>query len=258
MAAYYNEIDPYAAHWLRNLIAAGHIAPGIVDERSIEDVHPDDLRGFVQCHFFAGIGVWSLALRRAGWPDDRPVWTGSCPCQPFSKAGKGLAFADERHLWPAWHWLIQERKPGVVLGEQVSDAVKKGWLDLAATDLEGIGYAIGALRFRSSDVGEPIGRRRIYFVAEHLSARVEGQRTGADPRPARPRRWRGEADLRAIADAPTQPGDRWPQPLVRRVDHELAACMGRLRAYGNAINATAAEIFIRAVMDTLGPPRAAA
>ena len=28
------------------------------------------------------------ALRAAGWRDDRPVWTGSCPCQPFSAAGK--------------------------------------------------------------------------------------------------------------------------------------------------------------------------
>ncbi|MEY6762944.1 DNA cytosine methyltransferase, partial [Kluyvera ascorbata] len=56
MSAYYNEIDPFAAQWLRNLIASGHIAPGEVDERSIEDVTPDDLRGFTQCHFFAGIG----------------------------------------------------------------------------------------------------------------------------------------------------------------------------------------------------------
>jgi hypothetical protein len=38
--AYYNEIDPYAAQWLRNLISAGHIAPGDVDERSIVDVRP--------------------------------------------------------------------------------------------------------------------------------------------------------------------------------------------------------------------------
>ncbi len=118
--AYYNEIDPNAAQWLRNLIAAGHIAPGEVDERSIEDVAPDDLRGFTQCHFFAGIGVWSYALRLAGWPDNKPVWTGSCPCQPFSSAGKGAGFDDERHLWPALFHLISERRPELVFGEQVA------------------------------------------------------------------------------------------------------------------------------------------
>lgn len=106
MTAYYNENDPYAAAWLRNLIAADLIAPGDVDERSIVDVRADDLAGYRQCHFFAGIGVWSYAPRLAGWPDDREVWTGSCPCQPFSTAGKRAGFADERHLWPAWYRLI--------------------------------------------------------------------------------------------------------------------------------------------------------
>lgn len=42
---YYNEIDPFAAQWLRNLIAAGHLPAGDVDERSIVDVRPDDLKG---------------------------------------------------------------------------------------------------------------------------------------------------------------------------------------------------------------------
>lgn len=31
MSAYYNEVDPFAARWLRNLIANGLIAPGDVD-----------------------------------------------------------------------------------------------------------------------------------------------------------------------------------------------------------------------------------
>ena len=117
---YYNEIDKYAVQWLRNLIEAGHIAYGIVDDRSIVDVTPSDLAGFRQCHFFAGIGVWSYALRRAGVPDDADLWTGSCPCQPFSAAGAGAGMDDERHLWPHFHHLIRACRPPRVLGEQVA------------------------------------------------------------------------------------------------------------------------------------------
>lgn len=164
-AAYYNEIDPFAAQWLRNLIAAGHIAPGEVDERSIEDVTPDDLRGFTQCHFFAGIGVWSHSLRLAGWPDDRPVWTGSCPCQPFSAAGKGDGFADERHLWPHFFHLISERRPQHVFGEQVAAGNANTWFDLVQADLEGLGYAFGLVPFTSAGVGAPHIRERAYWVA---------------------------------------------------------------------------------------------
>ncbi|CAH0445327.1 DNA cytosine methyltransferase [Ralstonia pseudosolanacearum] len=163
--AYYNEIDPYAAAWLRNLIAAGHIAPGDVDERDIQDVRPEDLRGYRQHHFFAGIGVWSLALRRAGWPDDRPVWTGSCPCQPFSQAGKGLAFADERHLWPAWYHLISECRPAIVFGEQVASNNADAWIDLVQDDMEAVDYAVGAVPFPAAGVGAPHIRDRLYWVA---------------------------------------------------------------------------------------------
>ncbi|HBY8788214.1 TPA: DNA cytosine methyltransferase [Klebsiella pneumoniae] len=164
-SAYYNEIDPFAAQWLRNLIAAGHIAPGEVDERSIEDVTPDDLRGFTQCHFFAGIGVWSHSLRLAGWPDDRPVWTGSCPCQPFSPAGKGDGFADERHLWPQFFHLISERRPQHVFGEQVAAGNTNVWFDLVQADLEGMGYAFGLVPFTSAGIGAPHIRERAYWAA---------------------------------------------------------------------------------------------
>ncbi|HGM5452869.1 TPA: DNA cytosine methyltransferase [Serratia marcescens] len=163
--AYYNEIDPYAAEWLRNLIAAGHIAPGDVDERSIEDVKPDDLRNYTQCHFFAGIGVWSYALRNAGWPDDKPVWTGSCPCQPFSAAGKGSGFDDERHLWPHFHWLISECRPQHVFGEQVASGNANAWFDLVQADLEAMDYAFGIVPFPSAGVGAPHIRDRAYWVA---------------------------------------------------------------------------------------------
>lgn len=171
-AAYYNEIDSFAAQWLRNLIAGGHIAPGEVDERSIEDVTPDDLRGFTQCHFFAGIGVWSHSLRLAGWPDDKPVWTGSCPCQPFSAAGKGDGFADERHLWPHFFHLISERRPQHVFGEQVAAGNANAWFDLVQTDLEGMGYAFGLVPFSAAGIGAPHIRERAYWVA-HASSEYE-------------------------------------------------------------------------------------
>ena len=168
MTAYYNENDPFAAQWLRNLIAAGHIAVGDVDDRSIKDVRPEDLKGYTQCHFFAGIGGWSYALRLAGWPDDKPVWTGSCPCQPFSTAGKQKGVNDERHLWPDWFRIIKECRPAIVFGEQVDAAVRWGWLDLVSTDLEGQGYAVGAAVLPAAGVEAPHARHRLFFVAHPL------------------------------------------------------------------------------------------
>lgn len=166
MTAYYNEIDPFAAAWLRELINAGLIAPGDVDERSIVDVRATDLVGYDQCHFFAGIGGWSYALRLAGWPDDRPVWTGSCPCQPFSAAGKRQGKADERHLWPEFFRLIRECGPDTVFGEQVAAAIGLDWLDHVSDDLEGVGYAVGSIVLPACSVGAPHLRQRLWFVAE--------------------------------------------------------------------------------------------
>ena len=169
MSAYYNEIEPYAAQWLRNLIKEGLIADGEVDTRSIVDVAPDDIRGFTQCHFFAGIGGWSYALRLAGWPDDRPVWTGSCPCQPFSVAGKGAGTDDPRHLWPHFHRLISAVRPPVVMGEQVAGAAGYGWLDGVRADLEREGYASRGADLPALAVNAPHIRQRLYWVAQSMA-----------------------------------------------------------------------------------------
>lgn len=163
---YYNEHDPKTAAWLRELIKAGLIPNGIVDERSITEVTPRDLSAYTQCHFFAGIGGWSYALQLAGWPADKPVWTGSCPCQPFSTAGKGLAQADERHLWPVFFNLIKECRPQHVFGEQVASAIGKGWLDGVSSDLESEGYACGATVLGAHSVESPNVRQRLYWVAD--------------------------------------------------------------------------------------------
>jgi DNA (cytosine-5)-methyltransferase 1 len=186
MAAYYNENDLKTAAWLRELIKQGLIADGEVDTRSITDVQPADLAGFTQCHFFAGIGGWSYALRLAGWPDDRAVWTGSCPCQPFSTAGKGDGADDSRHLWPVWFGLIRECAPPVVFGEQVASADGLGWLDLVCADMEGAGYAIGAADLCAAGLGAPHIRQRLWFVAKSDREQLRASRPGGAGGSAQP------------------------------------------------------------------------
>jgi len=177
--AYYNEFDPYAAQWLRNLIEAGHIAPGDVDERDMQEVKPDEIKGYTQHHFFAGIGGWSLALRFAGWPDERPVLTGSPPCQPFSSAGKRLGVKDERHLAPHFLSLVAALRPPVVFGEQVAAAVRKdNWLDDLLNALEGEGYATGAIVLPACGVGAPHIRQRLWFTARLDDAGCSGRAAG--------------------------------------------------------------------------------
>lgn len=295
--AYYNEHDPYAAAWLRNLIAAGHIAPGVVDERDIRDIRPEELNGFTQCHFFAGIGIWSHALRRAGWSDDRPIWTGSCPCQPFSAAGRSGGFDDERHLWPHWHWLISQCRPPVVLGEQVASKDGLGWLDLVSADMEGTGYAFGASDLCAAGFQQAHLRQRLYFVglADSMHAgRPERRAVSGDGQIAGSRADGGLANTAGgYASAERQqyggqygpqPGDsrglpdplrdsgqiaaRWfdvdwllcrnpaGEPSFRPVEsgsfplaHGVPGRMGKLRAYGNALDAETATGFCQVVKE---------
>lgn len=163
---FYNEIDPGKAAWLRELIRRDVISPGRVEERSILELPADGLVRYRQFHFFAGIGIWSYALRLAGWPDDCEVWSGSCPCQPFSVAGQGKGTADERHLWPAWFRLISLRRPVMVFGEQVADGDGQTWLDTVQSDMESIGYRFGSVALPAAGFGAPHGRHRTFFVAD--------------------------------------------------------------------------------------------
>ncbi|WP_258087373.1 DNA cytosine methyltransferase [Xenorhabdus bovienii] len=258
MTAYYNEIDPYAAQWLRNLIAAGHIAPGDVDERSIEDVKPDDLRNYTQCHFFAGIGVWSYALRNAGWSDDKPVWTGSCPCQPFSAAGKGAGFTDERHLWPHFHYLIEQCRPRVVFGEQVASKDGLTWFDLVQTDLEGTGYTSAAVDICAAGIGAPHIRQRLYWVGHANNPIPQGLRKHWEI--VHQEGWQDSKRHALSSDVATHVWNEWepnqgadekiriiPANYGKAIDG-ITNRMGRLRAYGNAIVAPVAEEFIKAYM----------
>ena len=206
--AFYNEWEWYPAQWIRNLAAAGHVAEGVVDERSIRDVRAVELVGHRQVHLFAGIGGWSYALRLAGWPDDRPVWTASCPCQPFSTAGQRRGTADDRHLWPVVFELVRECHPPILFGEQVASPAGRAWLDAVSADLESAGYAVGAANLCAAGVGAPHIRQRLYFVAmadaDHAGPQGLGERRdGASERAA----WTGGV-VGGMADAAGQRCDR--------------------------------------------------
>ena len=166
---YYNEWDAFAAEWLRELIKDGLIPDGEVDNRSITDVEASELKGFTQCHFFAGIGGWSRALQIAGWSPDRTVWTGSPPCQSFSVAGKGKGKDDERHLWPVFFNLIRECQPTAVFGEQVAAAIRHGWLDDLQDDFEAEGYASAAVVLPAGSIGAFHKRDRLFFTAKRVA-----------------------------------------------------------------------------------------
>jgi len=249
MKAYYNDFDKRVCAWLRQLIKDGLITDGDVDDRSIADVRADDLLGYDRIHMFAGVAGWDHALNLAGW-GDRPVWTGSCPCQDFSNSGRKEGFDGKRDLWPEMHRLIRECKPATVFGEQVDDSPE--WCDRMLNDLEGEGYACASAIIPASAVNAPHERKRFWFVAHSNQERGQGLEPWKDSVISGPWGWRGEEDLQAIAVAPLVRGDRWPQPIIRGMDDGVSGRVDGIAGFGNAICPQLAATFIASYMDCIG------
>lgn len=242
---FYNENDPKAAAWLRELIKAGQLPQGHVDERSILEIKSDELKPYTQCHFFAGIGGWPLALHFAGWPEDKPAWTGSCPCQPFSDAGKGLGEADPRHLWPTWFRLIEQRNPTVIFGEQVASKSAFGWLDGVFSDLEKTAYACAAADLCAAGLGAPHIRQRIFWAA-YANSHSHGFQTVSDekaicfsPSNGRSVRRFSEVGSPSFRVEPCPAGAR-PMEVGNGVPGEV----DMLRGFGNAVVPQLAAAFV--------------
>lgn len=241
---YYNEWDPFAAAWLRELIKYKHIPDGYVDERSITEVTCSDLEGFTQCHFFAGIGGWSRALYLAGIPETVPLWSGSPPCQPFSVAGAGAGRNDPRHLAPAFLDLVAECRPQYVFGEQVAASVTKDqWADALLIELAEEGYASGFAVLPACSVGAPHKRDRLFFGASKLAFSLCAERDGkwlyrlAESDKAQ-REWTatefaGRCSADSLADANDPRSQGWPG-VPERTDKQLIGARGVADRVANA------------------------
>lgn len=270
--ALYVDNDPHVCRWARNLIAAGLAPAGDVLERDIREVRGSDVESYGECHFFCGILGWPLALRLAGWPYGREVWTASLPCQPFSVAGKRRGESDDRHLWPAFFRLVGERRPATLLGEQSASPDGLRWLDGVFADLEGIGYSCGAADLPAAGVSAPHVRQRLFWLGVSPGERDGPAALGGGARPgAAPGRERGAGGSGAAG--PARPWDAYgvdecsdgrrrrvepgAQCLVDGVPYRLASGLAgksgsriaALRGFGNAIVPQVGALFVRAYLE---------
>lgn len=173
---YFNDVDVHSVVWLKELVdnRCFNVCPEecVIDGRSVLDIEANDVRGYEQCHFFAGIGGWRRAFDLAN-VDVRDlcnryggaIWTASLPCQPFSVAGARKCADDERHLWPIFRELVAECRPAIIFGEQVASKDGKDWLSGIRNDLEEMGYVVGAADLCAASVNAPHIRQRIYWGA---------------------------------------------------------------------------------------------
>ena len=268
---------------------------------------------------FSGIGGLDLGLERAGWfcvgqveidpfcqrvlakhwpdvprwgdirevnPDDLPradLIAGGFPCQPVSSAGKRLAQADERWLWPEMARIIRHLRPAWVLVENVPGLLARGMGDVLG-DLAASGYdaewdcipaaAVGAphLRDRVWIVAYPDrrpleqGRRRRGAAEAGELAHANGQGQLQQNREfSQERRWAGNgSEPLADPDGPRRGpwgGLGWPRPTaerdgwwavepdVGRVAHGVPARLDRLGALGNAVVPQVAELISRRILE---------
>ena len=250
---YYNDNDHFCVETIKGLISQKIIPDGFVDNRSIADVVPNELENYTQCHFFTGVAGWPYALRMLGWPDEQPCWTGSCPCQPFSNAGKGEGFNDARNFWPAFRWLIAQCRPSVIFGEQVATELAIEWITRLHLDLEVLGYTVSVADLPAASVGAHHIRQRLWWVAYTESMFSNGSgfyKDGYNELMEKISKF-GNCNPTKIWD-----GLRWPVPqgkVCTFPDWTSSARIDLLRCAGNAIVPQVAAEFIRAFLETQAP-----
>lgn len=266
-SVYYNEIDKWCCKLLRARIADGSLPKGFVDERDIRLVQPKDVAGYIQCHFFCGIGGFPLATR---WADaeDMPLWTAGVPCQPASNAGRRAGSADERWLWPAFLRLVRECRPASLLAENVPGltSLLPHGLDWILAELESAGYINLPFICGAWTAGAAHHRERLWIIAHSKSLKIHQlSKMGMDTDAQRFGQSRSRKHQQSVHAAKNPFGEasgfiesfrKGTLPYVcgrhDGVPTELDESKERNKALGNAIVPQVAEQIIRQMKQTIG------
>ncbi len=209
--AYYNEINPLPNQTLRNLIAARHIAPGDVDEKSIEDAHGSacshsPCRRAASMVFCEGMftqasthGLVQLLPDTSGIPVAQapPASHASAilkACRPDERSM--LQFWFETSLCPGelqalqWSYIDWERAIAWIELNQVAGVIKGPKTAAGIRDVELSAEALSALR------------------AQRPISELKGERIWLNPRTSEP--WSTDAQIRKTL---------W-QPVCKRAEVE--------------------------------------
>jgi len=212
------------------------------------------------------------------WPYEREnkidIICGGWPCQPFSVAGKQLASADERHLWPEMLRIIREVRPAWFIGENVPGIINLG-LDEVCLDLESADYTVQPLVIPACAIGAPHRRDRVFVIAHRKGQRVQGGRASGQQEP---QAYGGEGlpvrggSGNGSGDGPTRPRvggslDGISEELARlrqawlagtwedgheRVSTGAKDRVQRLKALGNAVVPQVVQVIGKAIMEYEG------
>lgn len=163
------------------------------------------------------------------------VITGGFPCQDISYAGKGAGLEGDRSShWFHYLRLIDKIKPKGVIIENVS-ALRTRGLGVVLQGLHEVGYDAEWHCIPASYFGACHQRDRIWILAYRSGARGKRLVPFQHPGTAGQGRWSGKEDLQQVYGNPFGRSNRWPEPLLRRMDVPLPRRLDRLHQVGNSV-----------------------
>jgi len=154
------------------------------------------------------------AFLRDGWAERYrglvDVVTAGFPCQPFSVAGKRLAHADERNLWPETTDVIRRVRPRFALLENVPGLAAHPYFGTVLGDLAALGFDAEWTVLGADDCGAPHRRKRLWILAHRAGdGRLEWrtESAGIEGRPDAAERGLADADPERCAQRGLSEGE---------------------------------------------------